>query len=111
MKELEQDQFDAINNIGFIFDQDNMNKALMLLISSQPKVTLETVDGYTIEKEEGEHGYFTFEGIPVGKLSAAYTETPTMIKVMLAAKIAGDENLKLLVWHFIHEDTSVQEED
>ncbi len=110
MKDLTKEQFDAINNIGFIFDQDNMNKALMLMISSQPKVTLKTVDGHTIEKEEGEHGYFTFEGIPVGKLSAAYTETPTMIIQMMATKIEGDEQLKLMVWHFINESASISED-
>lgn len=110
MKELSKEKFDAINNMGFIFDQDNMNKALMLLISGQPKITLRTVDGYTIEKEEGEHGDITFEGIPVGRLSAAYTETPTMIKIMLAAKLEDDENLKLMTWHFIHE-SEAQEED
>ncbi len=110
MHDLSKKQFDAINNMGFIFDQDNMNKALMLMISSQPGVTLKTVDGHTIEKENGEHGYFRFEGIPVGKLSAAYTETPTKIKVMMASKLEGDEQLKLMVWHFIHESVSVRED-
>ena len=103
MQELTMDQYEAMNNVGLRFDRDAMDAALRLMFTSYPEVTLTTVDGYTIKKEEGEHGDVLFENIPLGKLSAVYTESPEAIKVMLAAKVEGDEQRMLLVLHFLLE--------
>ncbi|MBN1785893.1 MAG: hypothetical protein JW825_02735 [Candidatus Methanofastidiosa archaeon] len=104
MKELSEKQANAIDNIGFILDQENMNKLLNIILTRHPMIEISSIDGHCIRKEGGENGSFFLEGIEVGKLAGLYTETPERLLLKIAAKVEGPKRNRVLTWHFLIDD-------
>ncbi|HOP08747.1 MAG TPA: hypothetical protein PK718_05040 [Candidatus Methanofastidiosa archaeon] len=104
MNELTQKQINAIDNVAFKLDQENLNELLKIVISRQPKVELRTLEGYRISKDPGELGNFYLEGVEVGKFAGLYTESPSRIILKIAARMKGQRKERIITWHLITEE-------
>ncbi len=91
-------KYDAINNLGFYLDNENMDEAMKFMLTTNQEVNLRTGDNYTIKRVAGEDGSIFFEGSEVGKLASIYTTAPDIIIIKIATKIKGKDNTKIITW-------------
>ncbi|RZN50435.1 hypothetical protein EF808_00190 [archaeon] len=103
MKEMSRKQYDKINNIGFQLEKDQMDEVLKFMLSAQPRIEITTKDGHTILKEFGEDGSIYLEGHEIGKFASAYTESPDHVKIAIATNIKGEDDYRIMTWHFLRE--------
>jgi len=91
-------KYDAINNLGFYLDNENMDEAMKFMLTTNQEVNLRTIDNYAIKRAAGENGSIFFEGSEVGKLASVYATAPDIIIIKIATKIKGKDNTKIITW-------------